>query len=256
MVSRPWATGLSLALALVASAPAPAQQHDTHNAPAAHANPPAAHANPQPAHANPPAIHYQPAPATHYQPVPATHYQPAPTTHYQSAPAHYQPRNDSGTYHRPISVRPGNGVVTFAPSGSAPQFHYLPGRMYPGPVVRNPHWGGHPWHWHHDIVWFPTPDYWGGGFWGPFAFGIPIVVYGEYPYDGDDYQSYAVAPDSPGAQLLQQYNLTQTQCGPPNLVVIWGPDDSVICAYPNDLVAPGQYTVDPSTLSLVLATGD
>jgi len=45
--------------------------------------------------------------------------------------------------------------------------------------------------------------------------------------------------------------LTQTPCGPPNLVVILGPDNSVICAYPNNLVAPGEYSLDPSTLTIV-----
>lgn len=42
-----------------------------------------------------------------------------------------------------------------------------------------------------------------------------------------------------------------TSCVPPNLVVIWGPDDSVICAYPNNLVAPGNYKRDPATLTMV-----
>ncbi|MFY9663523.1 MAG: hypothetical protein WAK19_03635 [Candidatus Cybelea sp.] len=42
-----------------------------------------------------------------------------------------------------------------------------------------------------------------------------------------------------------------TSCVPPNLVVIWGPDDSVICAYPNNLVAPGNYKRDPATLTIV-----
>jgi hypothetical protein len=50
---------------------------------------------------------------------------------------------------------------------------------------------------------------------------------------------------------LQNYGLQQTPCGPPDLVVIWGPDNSVICAYPNNLVGPGNYGVDPSSLTLI-----
>jgi hypothetical protein len=32
--------------------------------------------------------------------------------------------------------------------------------------------------------------------------------------------------------------------------VIWGPDNSVICAYPNGLVGAGNYELDPATLTL------
>jgi hypothetical protein len=34
-------------------------------------------------------------------------------------------------------------------------------------------------------------------------------------------------------------------------VVIFGPDNSVICAAPNDIVGPGEYDLDSSTLTLV-----
>jgi hypothetical protein len=33
--------------------------------------------------------------------------------------------------------------------------------------------------------------------------------------------------------------------------VIYGPNNSVICAYPNNLVAAGNYSVDSQTLTLV-----
>ena len=80
----------------------------------------------------------------------------------------------------------------------------------------------------------------------------PPVLSGSVA-DYDDHQlfaSYDVVPQSPGAQLLGDYGLMQTQCGPPNLVVIWGPGNSVICAYPNGLVGPGNYELDPATLTL------
>jgi len=63
--------------------------------------------------------------------------------------------------------------------------------------------------------------------------------------------SYEVQPSSPGATLLSNYKLTQTQCGPSDLVVIYGPEDSAICAKPNDNVAAGYYTLDSSNLSIV-----
>ena len=63
--------------------------------------------------------------------------------------------------------------------------------------------------------------------------------------------SYQVSPDSPGANLLKNYQLTQVPCGPPNLVVIFGPNNSVICANPNHLVAPGEYDLDAQQLSII-----
>jgi hypothetical protein len=45
--------------------------------------------------------------------------------------------------------------------------------------------------------------------------------------------------------------LTQTKCGPPNLVVVYGPEESVICANPNSFVGEGKYSLDTQTLSLV-----
>ena len=66
--------------------------------------------------------------------------------------------------------------------------------------------------------------------------------------------SYQAESDSPGWHLLADYGLQQTPCGRQNLVDIWGPDNSLICALPNDAVATGDYEVDPATLTLVAAT--
>lgn len=126
--------------------------------------------------------------------------------------------------------------------------------QFHGPPIHNPHHGPR-WGWNHGVIWYPAPIYWGGGFWGPFAFGGATAgfLFGSIIDYQDQaiYPSYEIAPTSPGAELLQNYGLTQTECGPPNLVVIWGPDDSVICAYPNNLVAPGNYELDPATLTIV-----
>ena len=98
-----------------------------------------------------------------------------------------------------------------------------------------------PWGWNGGRTWIASPAYWGGGFWGAFSIGLG---YGNAGY-------YQVAQSSPGDQLLANYGLQQTDCNQPNLVDIFGPDGSEICAFPNDQVSPGQYQVDPSTLSLV-----
>jgi hypothetical protein len=126
--------------------------------------------------------------------------------------------------------------------------------------VRNPHWpyGGGRWGWNHGVPWYSSGLYWGGGFWGPFGLAdlSAYVLFGsiEDAQDEQFYQSYQAGPDSPGADLLQDYGLQQTQCGPANLVNIWGPGTSVICALPNGNIGPGNYQVDPSTFQLIPAT--
>ncbi|MGH7715009.1 MAG: hypothetical protein ACREML_03325 [Vulcanimicrobiaceae bacterium] len=127
-------------------------------------------------------------------------------------------------------------------------------RGFHGSRVHNPHAQAAPWNWNRGVAWAPAPIYWGGGFWGPWAFAdiSTAILFGSVTdSNNDDYQSYQVEPNSAGAQLLADYGLQQTPCGPPNLVVIWGPDDSVICAFPNAMVGPGNYQLDPSTLTLV-----
>jgi hypothetical protein len=123
-----------------------------------------------------------------------------------------------------------------------------------GPVVRNTHAPSGNWAWNRGVVWRPAPVYWGGGFWGPFAFTAlgSALAFGAIADDQAQltYPSYQAQPDTPGWDLLQDYNLQQTPCGEPDLVVIWGPDDSVICAFPNGTVAPGNYQVDPATFTL------
>jgi hypothetical protein len=122
-------------------------------------------------------------------------------------------------------------------------------------VVVNPvYHGGPAWGWNRGVVWVPAPAYYGGGFWGPFAIGVTTALIWGTVVNSQSHQtvtSYQVQPSSPGATLLSNYQLTQTQCGPPNLVVIYGPNNSAICANPNNLVSAGEYTVDSSNLSIV-----
>jgi hypothetical protein len=143
---------------------------------------------------------------------------------------------------------PIGGEPRSLPPGGQPPRPSRPGPVQPLPIygartpvaparpVPNPN-NTQPWSWNGGIAWIGYGGYWGNGFWGPLAYGLGAA-------------SYVVASGSPGAQLLQAYELTQTPCGPPNLVEIYGPDGSEICAFPNALVAPGMYYVDYGTLTL------
>lgn len=206
-----------------------------------HAAVPASRPAPQPAA-------YHAAPVYHAEPV----YHAAPTYHaapaYRAEPAylpappvsHAAPPGNPGGLYSAAWAHP--AIVPSAP----------PYRSFHGPMTYNPYrWNR--WGWNRGFIWYPVHIYWGGGFWGRWGLSMNNVApYGAITDDRDSdvYPSYAVDQGSPGAQLLVDYGLTQTQCGPPNLVVIWGPDNSVICAYPNDLVSAGNYELDPATLSL------
>ncbi|MGZ6176815.1 MAG: hypothetical protein ACXWNZ_00950 [Vulcanimicrobiaceae bacterium] len=109
------------------------------------------------------------------------------------------------------------------------------------------------WGWNGYVPWYPAPGYYGGGFWGPFVGGVATAaVFGEI-VDSETQQkeeSYQVQPDSPGAKVLVSYELTQAQCGPPDMVVIHGPNNSVVCANPNTRVAAGDYELDVTHLTI------
>lgn len=202
-----------------------------------------------------------PAPVNRSAPAPVYHPAAPPVTH-PSNPGFGFPHGDihgaPPPVHAPTTVRAPSGYHVAPQEGrirvNPPHIPYPTGpyHNWRGPVVQNPHrwcW----WCWNHGIVWYPVPYYWGGGFWGPWVWGAPgVVLFGsiiDYN-DQEIYPSYEIGPSSPGAQLLADYGLTQTECGPPNLVVIWGPNNSVICAYPNNLVSPGNYELDPATLTI------
>ena len=120
-------------------------------------------------------------------------------------------------------------------------------------TVNNPVYGGGYYGWNHGVAWAPAYGYWGGGFWGAWAIGVTSAAVFGAIVNSTTHQtvtSYQVQPNSPGATLLSNYQLTQVQCGPPNLVVIYGPENSVICANPNHLVQAGNYNLNTQTLSL------
>ena len=134
------------------------------------------------------------------------------------------------------------------------------GNTYNRTVINNPvYYGGGSWGWNHGVAWAPAYGYYGGGFWGALAIGVTSAAVGAAIYgsmvgpNNVTYTSYQVQPSSPGSTLLANYQLQQVQCGPPGLVVIYGPNNSVICANPNNLVAAGTYNLDTETLSLTNA---
>jgi hypothetical protein len=79
---------------------------------------------------------------------------------------------------------------------------------------------------------------------------VGAAVYGSVVSNDVTYNSYQVQPNTPGETFLSNYQLVQVQCGPSGLVVVYGPQNSVICANPNNLVAAGSYNLNTDTLSL------
>jgi hypothetical protein len=125
--------------------------------------------------------------------------------------------------------------------------------------VNNPVYGGGGYYgWNGGMAWAPAPYYWGGGFWGAMAIGVTsAAVYGSIVDEDDNvtYNSYEVQAETPGATFLSTYQLTQTQCAPKGLVVVYGPQNSVICAQPNNYVGEGSYRLDTVTLDLIPING-
>ncbi|MGA8100005.1 MAG: hypothetical protein WB810_15225, partial [Candidatus Cybelea sp.] len=126
-------------------------------------------------------------------------------------------------------------------------------------IINNPVYGGGGYYgWNGGMAWAPAPYYWGGGFWGSMAIGVTsAAVYGAIVDEEDHvtYNSYEVQEGTPGATFLSNYQLTQTQCGPPGLVVVYGPQDSVVCAQPNANVGEGSYRLDTVTMDLIPTNG-
>ena len=67
--------------------------------------------------------------------------------------------------------------------------------------------------------------------------------------------TYEVQWGTPGETFLTTYQLTQTQCGTSGLVVVYGPQNSVVCAQPKDNVGAGEYRLDTVTLDLMPING-
>jgi len=120
-------------------------------------------------------------------------------------------------------------------------------------VIVNPNWNRGNWWWHGGNPWYPNPAYWGGGFWGNLAVGVTsAAVAGAVAGSVAGSSSPTVVVNSPGGQLLSTYGLVQVPCSG-NVVVIYGPSSSVVCAQPTSAVPAGSYTIDSNSLSLIPA---
>jgi len=183
------------------------------------------------------------------------------TTTYNKNGGSYNASNSAGAYNKntgnaaAYNKNTGNMTVYNKNTGTTSTYHYnnsgKNSYYYSGHVVVNPVYRGPAWGWNHAVVWAPVGAYWAGGFWGAFAIGAATAaVMGSIVYNNQKYTSYSVHPGSPGATLLTNYGLRQVPCGPPGLVVIYGPNFGIICADPNNLVAPGNYAVNVDNLTL------
>ena len=113
-------------------------------------------------------------------------------------------------------------------------------------VLVNPRPYASNWAWNGGYQWYPQTNYWGGGFWGPFA--AFSLLAGQAIWNQNRYTAPSYA--YPGWYLYQNYGLQPVACGPQNLVYIYGPNNGVMCAYPNQYVMGGVYYVDPGSLQL------
>ena len=174
--------------------------------------------------------------------------------HSGSGSTPYGSYSDSGSGNAHSNTYSGSGTGTNAYGQTYHSSTYANnGTVYHGATVTNPVYGYPVYGWNGGYPWYPAPYYYGGGFWGPFAVGVTsAAVYGSIvAANNQTITSYQVETSSPGAKLLESYHLTQTACGPPGLVVIYGPNNSVICADPNNLVSAGNYSVNSQTLTIV-----
>jgi hypothetical protein len=149
----------------------------------------------------------------------------------------------------PAPVYPAVVHPTLLPA--IPAVHPVPALPSPTTIINNNPQRLGEWGWNGGIPWYPARNYWGYGFWGPWGLSASNVgQFGSVARGGAIYPSRYASISSPGAQLLMDYELHQTQCGPPNLVIIWGPNNSVICAHASTLALPGNYRLDPATLTI------
>lgn len=116
----------------------------------------------------------------------------------------------------------------------------------PNYVLVNPRAYAGYWGWNNGMRWSASSNYWGGGFWGPFS--LFTFAVGQALWNQNRYVEPGIG--SPGWYLFQNYGLEPARCGRHDLVYIYGPNNGVMCAYPNEYVLVGFYYVDPATLEL------
>ncbi|HTV91823.1 MAG TPA: hypothetical protein VMG98_03815 [Verrucomicrobiae bacterium] len=174
------------------------------------------------------------APAERSAPAPVERSAPAAAEHSVTSPV----TNVSSNQAAPQPPRPPRRVPVPTSPRYQPRTPVHNNQNTNGEPANNSNEDSSEWDWDYGAAWVGSTSYWGDGFWGPLVAGLSA-------------SAYIVGPGSPGAQLLQSYGLTQTPCGPPNLVEILGPGASEICAMPTDHVPPGVYHVDTQSLTLI-----
>jgi hypothetical protein len=114
-------------------------------------------------------------------------------------------------------------------------------------------WGGAAWGWNGGRAWVPNTGYWGGGFWGGIAAGALVTGVTSAIVNSNNQPDYVVIEQSsPGYTLFDSYGLSQVPCvDSGNLVYIYGPQESLMCANPNSMVPAGEYEVSPDNLTLI-----
>lgn len=112
------------------------------------------------------------------------------------------------------------------------------------------------WWWNDGRRWHSDDNYWGGGFWGNFLASMvtlgltSAIINADNSNDAPNY--VVIKENSPGYYLFNNYGLTQVQCDTSeDLVFIYGPQNSLICAFPNENVPAGSYDVNQEGLLLV-----
>ena len=137
-----------------------------------------------------------------------------------------------------------------------PRYHYRNYDQYYNhnyrTIINHPFYN---WKWNDGRRWYSDDYYWGGGFWGNFLANMVTVGLTSSIIDGNDYNknsNYVVIKEnSPGYRLFNNYGLTQVQCDTsPDLAFIYGPQDSLICALPNETISAGYYDVNIKDLVL------
>ena len=113
------------------------------------------------------------------------------------------------------------------------------------------------WGWHGGSPWYPNNTFWGGGFWGPFAVGTVVggltgaLITSAAQNNNNRGDTYIIVKQgTPGYNLLDSYGLRQTRCTD-DVIVIYGPENSVICATPTSRIPAGTYDTDTETLTLI-----
>ena len=123
-------------------------------------------------------------------------------------------------------------------------------------IITQPYYDLSDWWWNNGNRWYPDNYYWGHGFWGNFISSMinigltNALINSNYANETPNY--VVIEDDSPGYYLFNKYNLTQVECDiSQNLVFIYGPQNSLMCAIPNENVPSGYYEVNTESLVLI-----